>query len=98
MYLYYAAWPAFQYYAGRYPFEKAQLVRGVSTRSDPNNYIKDLDNLRGKGRAWIVFSHVFTLKGVDEKAFFLSHLDRIGKRKDTFEAPGAAAYLYDLIW
>ena len=96
LYLYYAAWPAFQYYAGRYTFESAQIVMGVSSRNDRSNYIKDLDNLRGKGRVWIFFSHARTFKGVNEKTFFLSHLDRIGKRKDSFEAPGAAAYLYDV--
>jgi 4-amino-4-deoxy-L-arabinose transferase-like glycosyltransferase len=98
LYLYYAAWPAFQYYAGRYPFEKAQFVRGVSSRKGLNNFIKDLDNLRGNGRTWIIFSHVSTLEAVKEKAFVLSYLDRIGRKEDTFAAPGAAVYLYELRW
>lgn len=98
LYLYYSAWPAFQYYAGRYTFEKAQLVRGISSRNDFSNYIKDLESLKGKDRAWIIFSHVVPVRGINEKAFFLSYLERIGKRKDSFEAPGAAVYLYDLRW
>jgi len=43
-----------------------------------------------------MFSHVATWHGVDEEKLFLSYLERIGTRKDTFNASGASVYLYDM--
>ncbi len=52
--------------------------------------------MRGNERAWILFAHVCTWSGIDEEEFFVDHLDKMGKRMQSFKAPGASVYLYDL--
>lgn len=69
---------------------------GSISRKDPSQYARELDALAGQARAWVVFSHVHTGSGVDEKQFFLTQLDGMGRRLDAFEEPGASALLYDL--
>jgi hypothetical protein len=96
LYLYYGAQPAFEYYSEKYGFEKSTYTIGVSSRDNWSNYAEDLNRLRGNRRVWILFSHVFTSKGVDEEKLFLYHLDNIGTRVDSFNGAGAAVYLYDL--
>ena len=95
LYMYYLAMPAFEYYSQKLGFGE-EYIQGVSSREDWTAYTADLDQLRGKQRVWIVFSHVWTWAGVDEQKFFLYHLDTIGQRSQSFEASGAAVYLYDL--
>jgi hypothetical protein len=95
-YLYYASWPAVEYYSKIYGYNKSDYIIGVSSRDNWNKYIEDLDKLRGNKRVWILFSHVCTWKGVNEEKLFLHHLDNIGTRLDSFKSSGAAVYLYDL--
>jgi hypothetical protein len=52
---------------------------------------RDLEQLRGRGRVWVLFSHA-----EGDRARFLADLDRGGTRLDTFSERGAAAYLYAL--
>ena len=96
LYLYYCSQPAFKYYSENYGFDDNDYIVGVSSRDNWENYIKDLDKLRGIKRVWILFSHVCTWEGVDEEKFFLFYLDRIGTRLDSFKSIGAVVYLYDL--
>jgi len=95
IYLYYASRVAFKYYSESYGFKDNDYIVGVSSRYNPKNYIDDLDKLRGNKRIWILFSHVF-LRVVNEEEFFLNHLNSIGRKVDSFKAPGASVYLYDL--
>ena len=96
LYLYYSSQPAFKYYSENYGFDDNDYIVGISSRDNWEDYIKDLDKLRGIKRVWILFSHVCTWEGVDEEKFFLYYLDRIGTRLDSFKSIGAAVYLYDL--
>jgi len=95
VYLYYASFNAFQFYKDRFRFADDYVV-GVDARSDWTRYDRDLRQLIGEERVWIMFSHVATWHGVDEEKLFLSYLERIGTRKDTFNASGASVYLYDM--
>ncbi len=99
-YLYHYSIHAFRYYSDRYSFKSSHIRFGISSLRDWNQYVKDLNSLRGNKRVWILFSHVLppTWKGigVDEEKFFIYHLDNIGKKLDSFKSEGAAAYLYDL--
>ena len=95
IYLYYASLNAFQFYKDRFRFSDDYRV-GVDARSDWTQYDRDLRQLVGEERVWIMFSHVATWYGVDEDKLFLSYLERIGHQKDAFKASGASVYLYDM--
>jgi 4-amino-4-deoxy-L-arabinose transferase-like glycosyltransferase len=96
LYLYYSSRYGFKYYAERYGFNNNKYIVGIKSRGNWENYANDLNKLRGNIRVWLLFSHVWKGKGVDEEKFFLYHLDSIGKRLDHFISDGAAVYLYDL--
>jgi hypothetical protein len=97
LYLYYEAGAAFKFYAERYGFRDKNYVYGIRSKDDWSKYPHDLAKLRGRGRVWILFSHVVVQhKGMDEEEFFLDYLDTIGVRLDAFKAPLVSVYLYDL--
>ncbi len=96
LYCYYSAEFPLQYYRERGRIGSIEQIVGVSSRNVWWRYIEDLDRLRGQKRVWILFSHVWRSSGVDEQAFFLDHLDQIGRKLDSMQATGASAYLYDL--
>jgi len=95
IYVYYASLNAFLYYHSRYGFQ-TQYVCGIESRSQWAKYYYDLARLKGNKRAWFVFSHIATSQGIDEKKLFKSYLDIMGEQLDAFQAPGSAAYLYDM--
>jgi hypothetical protein len=97
IYVYYGAKPAFTYYARRLGWDPdACCTFGARSRKDWDGYERDLRQLRGEDRVWIVFAHVYDWKSVDERVLFLHYLDNVGLRMDGFETQGAAIYLYDL--
>ena len=96
LYLYYQSLVPFQYYADRYGFSDSDYTIAAAYKLDWNQYEADLAKLRGRGRLWILVSHVTVRKGMDEEEFLLNYLDTIGTRLDAFKAPGASVYLYDL--
>jgi len=95
VYVYYGAASAFKYYQSQFGFTDHDYVVGVFARNDWSNYQKDLERFRGR-RVWVVFSHIWVANGVDEEKLFSLFLDKMGTRFDSFKAPGAAVYLYDL--
>jgi uncharacterized membrane protein len=96
LYIYYSAIYPFQYYSTRHLIHPMDEITGVESRQNWASYRKDLDQLRGKKRAWILFSHIYRWEGVDEQRVFLDYLDTMGIRLDSSLAPGASVYLYDL--
>ncbi len=96
IYAYYAAANALRYYATRFDLNQDRFVIGVESRDKWVNYYDDLRRFEGSERFWIVFSHVTRGQGTDEEELFLSYLDILGRRLDSFKASGASAYLYDL--
>jgi hypothetical protein len=96
LYLYYATLRPFQYYSARHLIAPMDEMTGVESRQNWASYRKDLGQLRGKKRVWILFSHVYRGAGVDEEQLFLDYLDTVGTRLDSSRAPGASVYLYDL--
>ncbi len=95
VYVYYGAYPAFEYYSSRYGFEGSDYVIGKFSRDDWSVYFEDLDALRNRERVWVLFSHIFTWGGFDEEKLFLYYLDEIGNQLHFFKAPNAAVYLYE---
>ena len=69
---------------------------GTESRQNWLDYGRQLQALSGLPRVWIIFSHVNVFLGIDERRLFLEYLDAAGTRLETFERPGAIAYLYDL--
>ncbi len=96
IYVYYGAAMAFRYYQSQFSFASGDYLIGISSRNDWKWYEEDLQKLRGKSRVWVVFSHVWVANGVNEEKLFLLFLDAMGTRRDSFSAPGASVYLYDL--
>ena len=96
VYVYYGAFYPFLYYADQFGFGREDYMLGQAHRDEPDKYVKHLDQLCGQGRIWFIFSHVYDSGPVDEEAFFLEHLDRLGNRVDEFTTVGASTYLYDL--
>jgi hypothetical protein len=85
--------------AGWYPAallsRPPSFLVGTASREDWLGYQKQVESLAGHARVWVIFSHVFSWNGVDERDLFLRYLDRMGTRRDTFGKPGASAFLYD---
>ena len=96
IYVYYGARAAFKYYASLHGLSEGDYIAGISSRQEPHKYIQDIDKLRGLNRVWIVFSHNCSWCKVNEKLFFLDHLDKLGVRVEEIESSGASLYLYDL--
>ncbi len=105
LYMYHSSRKAFHYYQLRYNFLHPYL-EAVNSRDKVSRYIDDLQQLQGKARVWIFFTHVFEDNGFDERKFILNYLDRVGSRLDEFKVPAkgvpglrgtdSAVYLYDL--
>jgi len=102
VYLYNQSNVAFEYYAPQYGFTEKDFIRGIMAGlvCPPWQQVqKDLEKLRGKPRVWVLFSHVWTLGGVDERKLYLFFLDQMGRRLDEFgpaKNSNGSVVLYDL--
>ncbi len=96
LYVYYGAVPAVSYYSLRGMLEPTEFVVGVRARENREDYLKDLDALRGTGTAWLIFSHVDTNDGINEERFMVRHLDAMGTRLVERRTLGASLYSYRL--
>lgn len=95
LYLYYGAAFAFDYYAQRYSIDRKDYINGIERTNDLSVYTQDLRRLNGNIRVWVLFSHIYNWAGIDEEAYFLHELDRMGYRRDEMHTDGASLYLYD---
>lgn len=96
LYVYYGGKLVVEYYAAQYGLAGHPRVVGRINRDDWLAYVDELTRLGGVSRVWVIFSHPWTLHGVDEEKLFTLTLDRLGRRLDEVKQPGASAYLYDL--
>jgi len=73
-------------------------VVGISSPRAPEKYLQDIHQLIGRSRVWVIFSHAcpISLCKVDERDFFVDHLNQVGKKTQTFKSPGVTLYLYDM--
>lgn len=93
LYVYYGAKSAFTYYARRFNLVYGNMVEGIASREDWNGYMRDLEQLRGNARVWVLFSHDVGY----EKSFFLQNLVRMGGPPVMmFEGEKASVYLFNL--
>ena len=60
-------------------------------------YVKDMNRLRGQERVWFLFTSTLQKDGLSEEKYFKYHLLSIGRQEDFFGKTGVAAvYLFDL--
>jgi Dolichyl-phosphate-mannose-protein mannosyltransferase len=96
IYIYYAAIPAFEYYASAFGFHQGDYIKGISSREQPEKYLNEMDRFRNRERVWFIFSHNCGRCKVDEENFFLQYLETVGSRVAVFKSEGASVYLYNL--
>lgn len=97
LYVYYRAWPSFTYYARRYGWTGASVVRGACERLTPAAYLTDLGRLRGGGRrVWLLFVDGTSEGNFDERKLMYDYLQHVGLKLDGQVSHGAWLYLYDL--
>lgn len=102
LWVYYGAGQAFLYYARLIPLD-GDIQIGDCNRTDPRDYLRQVDIERGKPRVWVLMAHRSGAFRFDERRLITSYLDTIGERLDQFHAPEAdnssnraEVILYDL--
>ncbi len=103
LYIYQRGIYQFLYYAEKYGYRPGDYILGVDdldiydgkklSEAEWQRYKKDLDNLRGNSRVWVLFSH---LNRNSEYKPIKTYLDTIGTELDRFETKGAFVHLYNL--
>jgi len=96
VYIYYGAEKPFLFYSGLFGIREKNIIYGSANRGHVEKYIQELNQLRGSGRVWFVFSHNFDWGGVDEQAHFLNYLEKVGRPLDQSTAYNSSLYLYEL--
>ncbi len=95
MYVSYGGVPAFEYYAPMYGLENVPYAAGRrEDYEDPDRMLQRLEPLKGHGRVWVLFSHVYEKGDFNEKDFLLDRLNMIGSRKREYREPGTSVHLY----
>jgi uncharacterized membrane protein len=84
------------YYAKRGMVIPGTVVVGMES-ADRYQGEADVQTLQGRGRVWVLFSHVRQRPdGLDDEKLFVHLLDRVGVRLGVTRQTGASLYLYDL--
>ncbi|MBT9316598.1 glycosyltransferase family 39 protein [Leptothoe spongobia] len=103
LYIYQRGNLQFLFYTDRYGYRPDDYIlgighldnydgRGVSAQ-ERERYLRDLDQLRGNPRVWVLFSHA----SIDEENdLVLGYLNCLGKLSDSYQDIGAFVNLYDL--
>ena len=89
IYVDYVAAQAFLYYAPRFGFEPGDYVIGDCAVDDRRDYLRQVDRFRGRGRLWIVATHLSAV----ERSLTVGYLERIGRRLASVFVPPAGANL-----
>ncbi|MDD2816604.1 MAG: glycosyltransferase family 39 protein [Thiotrichaceae bacterium] len=69
---------------------ETHCILGVAENYDKS--AADIEQLRGKGRVWILFTHANQV----EISLFLNALNQMGKKQAEWLQPGASLHLYEL--
>ncbi len=95
LYLYSSTVTPFEFYASNYGLDKIPYVAGSYRTAAIGVYLHDLLPLRGKKRVWAVFTHDYNWGPIDEEAFIIKYLDRIGQKIAYYPFGPSHLYLYD---
>lgn len=88
-------WAA-RYYAARGLGFPGEVIIGTGGQGGRDHGERDVEELHGRGRVWVLFAHVLKAGGLDDEKLFLYLLDRVGVQRDARRETGASLYLYDL--
>jgi hypothetical protein len=89
--------PAFRYYEPRFHLSKLTLIpSSPESVGSWEMYERDIDQLRGYHRVWVLLSHAWNPATGNEEKILLYFLDKRGTMLQSFPSSGAAVYLYDL--
>ena len=73
----------------------SEVIIGM-TASTPAQRLRTLDTLRGRRRLWLLFAHPSEVgPSLDEEQLLLAYLDTFGRRRGSWNEPGAALYLFN---
>jgi len=97
IYVYSSSVNPFRYYAASYDLDTDNAIVAENS-SGVKGFMRDVKTLKGRGRIWFIFSHVIGCGDCegDKVQFYVQSLDKYGAQEDSFNAPGAAVYLYNL--
>jgi hypothetical protein len=94
VYVYHWTEHAVRYYAPKYHLALDRFIFGADHHEQPALYAAELDALRGRERAWFLFSHVYEQGSFNERDAILEYLDSIGELTRQIRLPGTSVYLY----
>lgn len=95
LYVYYGGRQAFEWYRPRFAFADDHVVRGGCYRPAWREYLRELDALRGTGRAWVLVVHPAGINGVPEGGTIEQYLDRVAPKLGRWGAKDSFVLLYD---
>lgn len=96
IYLYNNTNTPYIYYAPRLGLANLPYIEGRLRTQAFVTYLDDFKTLIGKDRVWVIFTHDYNWGLVDEQAYIVTYLDKIGKRITYYPAGSSALFLYDL--
>ena len=96
LYVYYGARQAFEFYRASFPFADGEVTLGGCQRPHWREYLRELDELRGRSRLWVLVAHPSTMRGVREAAVIEGYLDRIAPKLGRWGRKDATLILYDM--
>jgi hypothetical protein len=101
VYVFHGADPAFSYYAPFYGLTTGDIrIGNDTTRKKPalQHFYEDVNELKGNSRVWFIFSDIVDCGGCvgNMQAFYVDYINNFGSMLDSYRAPGANAYLFNL--
>lgn len=85
------------YYEDLYDLDGMRVIQGINySRRGWEGYEREVEELRGNKRVWVICSYVYDWKRIDDESLFVFLLNRVGKPLDTVKFFNASGYLYDL--
>ena len=94
VYVYYNTGPAFRFYAPKFGVDKSDYVIGKDYSNKPEEYYDEIKALKGKGRVWLLFSHIYEKDEFNERDFIMAYVDEIGEKIREYRVPSTSIYLY----
>ena len=94
IYVYYSTGPAFRFYSPKFGLDKPDPIIGKDHSNEPENYYDEINALKGNGRVWFLFSHIYEKDGFNEKDFIMEYVDEVGEKIREYRVPSTSIYLY----
>lgn len=102
LYVYQSGQPQFLFYTDRFGYTPDDYILGIDdldaydgkgvSPEERERYLRDLDQLRGNPRVWVLFSHAWV---ADENNLVFDYINCLGTELDSYQDTGAFVYLYD---